>query len=405
MKIAVLGAGITGVLATLELADSGHDVTLYDRLDVAFGGSSLSCEGKIHFGFVYALDRSRRTAHTMLRGAATFQPLIERWTGRQVFDCGLSAPFLYAVPNDSLLPVEEIRQHFFAVAQAIINQSGPMALPKCEARWQALLVRDYGQSFDPREVLAVFQTEERAIDTHELALALRDALCYAPRVTLRLNSQITGVSDAEPGYRVAGTCNDTAFYDRFDIVVNCLWEHRIHIDQTLGLRVDRDVIHRFKYGLFTRDPAMLDALQNVTFLIGAYGDTVRFPDNAYVSWYPVGLISQEVAVKPRVQDPQLSEDEAARILQASLANLRRLMPGAAAGLVPDPALWTLKGGFITAWGRSGIEERESELHERHDVGVFTQADYHTVDTGKLTLGPLFAAEVCARIRARHGAAQ
>ena len=54
---------------------------------------------------------------------------------------------------------------------------------------------------------------------------------------------------------------------------------------------------------------------------------------------------------------------------------------------------------FTAWGETGIEDRTSELHQRHAVGVHSRGRYHSIDTGKLTLAPMFAAEACARLRA------
>lgn len=405
MRIAVLGAGITGVLTALELAEAGHDVSLYDRLSRPISAASLACEGKIHLGYVYALDHTRRTAVAMLRGAAAFRPLIERWTGAALFDRSLSEPFLYAVPNDSLLPVEGIRAHFAAVSDALASLDGPMRLAADEGDWEELPRKEFRQTFDPDQVQTVFRTAERAIDTAEMATAMRRALDASPRIAQCMGCQITRVAQGPRGYDVHFQHDGQPFAEPFDVVVNGLWEHRIQIDATLGLPVTRDVVHRFKYGVFSRAPDVVGAIPNVTFLIGAYGDTVAFPTNAYLSWYPVGLISQEVALRPRVQDPVLSEARVNRIIAETMRNLRRLMPGAAAGLVDDPALWQLKGGFITAWGRTGIEDVGSELHERHAVGVFTEGDYHSIDTGKLTLAPLFAAEACQRILARHGAVQ
>ena len=52
------------------------------------------------------------------------------------------------------------------------------------------------------------------------------------------------------------------------------------------------------------------------------------------------------------------------------------MPCTASQLTHNEDDWTLKGGFVTAWGQSGIEDAGSELHERHDVGVFSNGDYH-----------------------------
>jgi glycine/D-amino acid oxidase-like deaminating enzyme len=405
VKVAVLGAGLTGALVALELAEAGHEVMLFDRQAQPFSGASLACEGKIHLGYVYALDQSRRTAMRMLRGAAVFRPLIARWTGEDLFHRALSEPFLYAVPRDSLLPVEAIEAHFRAIAKAARQMpAGPAPGPDGRLDWEALPRAVYGQTFDPDHVAAVLRTEERAMDTAELSGAIRAALAAAPRVILRMGCQIDRVSAAEGGYRVEGREGDAALAESFPVVVNALWENRVHIDATLGLPAGRDLVHRFKFGLFTRAPEKLQAVPNVTFLIGAYGDAVRFATNAYLSWYPVGLVSQEIGVRPGRQEHLPEDARAEEIVTGTLANLARLMPGAAAALRPEAADWVLKGGFITAWGKTGIEDATSELHERHDVGVFSHGDYHSIDTGKLTLAPQFATEACARILARHGRA-
>jgi hypothetical protein len=402
MRVAVLGAGLSGTLVALELAEAGHHVSLFDRRDIPFAGASLACEGKIHLGFVYALDGTLRTARAMQAGASTFRRLIARWTGPALFDRALSGPFLYAMPRDSLLPADAIRAHFHAVTDASRSVMGPATTPECDASWQELPPGQYDQLFDPERIRAVFRTQERAIDTAELARALRDALAGSPRITPRMGCQITAVAQRDACFAVHGTCEKETFAEPFDIVVNALWEHRLLIDSTLGLTTPRDVMHRFKCGLFTRAAQVLDRVPNVTFLIGAFGDTVTFPGTAYLSWYPAGLVSQETGLQPRAQDPDLPPDQARRIVTGTLDHLRALLPGVADALTDDPALWTLKGGWITAWGRSGIDDAASELHQRHDLGVFSTGNYHSVETGKLTTAPLFAARACARILERHG---
>ena len=54
----------------------------------------------------------------------------------------------------------------------------------------------------------------------------------------------------------------------------------------------------------------------------------------------------------------------------------------------------VKGGIIVAWGKTDIYDPLSELHSRDDIGIYTQGRYHSVNTGKLTMAPLFA-ELCA----------
>ena len=58
----------------------------------------------------------------------------------------------------------------------------------------------------------------------------------------------------------------------------------------------------------------------------------------------------------------------------------------------------VKGGIIFAWGASDIDNPGSELHARHDVGPTSRGRYHTVDSGKYTMIPLFARRVAERIR-------
>ena len=76
--IAVLGAGLQGTCVALELAARGRRVDLYDRQSACLTGASLANEGKIHLGYVYANDASRRTARAMTRGALCFAPQIGR---------------------------------------------------------------------------------------------------------------------------------------------------------------------------------------------------------------------------------------------------------------------------------------------------------------------------------------
>ena len=57
----------------------------------------------------------------------------------------------------------------------------------------------------------------------------------------------------------------------------------------------------------------------------------------------------------------------------------------------------VRGGVIFAWGSSDISDISSELHSRFDVGPFSKGGYHSIDTGKYCVAPLFALEVADRI--------
>ena len=138
-------------------------------------------------------------------------------------------------------------------------------------------------------------------------------------------------------------------------------------------------------------------LPPVTFLVGEYGDTVACRDSAFVSWYPAGLLSQETRLSPARNDIIVSPQQKREIISATLGGLQQMMPGAVDALAGAPTEWDVVGGYISAWEDTGISDRQSELHNRHDIGVHSYRGYHSVDTGKYTLAPMLAAEVAARI--------
>ena len=68
-RVAVLGAGFQGACIALELARRSVTVDLYERNPTCLAEASTHNEGKIHLGFVYAGDKTLRTARLMATGA------------------------------------------------------------------------------------------------------------------------------------------------------------------------------------------------------------------------------------------------------------------------------------------------------------------------------------------------
>jgi glycine/D-amino acid oxidase-like deaminating enzyme len=408
VQVAVMGAGITGACVALELAGAGCRVDLFDRAPLPLSRASLNNEGKLHLGLTYAKDTSGRTAEMMIRGAVSFRSLLSRWLSPASLHEPLSTPFVYAVPRDSMLTPDEVRRHFERVSAifelASREVGNPYVLPIEAPLWEQLGAEEFNAIFDPRQVSCAFKTQERAIDPTRLCAELRTALASAPRLVLRCMTTVEGVArDGRGRIRVRSSHAGQRRTESYDTVVNALWEQRLALDATLGLRSLRPIAHRYKVGLRTNAALVKAGLPSVSFVLGVFGDTVAYPDNAYVSWYPAGLLSQEFSLRPRLTDVELGPAEQARVIERTLEGLRNLMPGISRLLHPSAAEWEVVGGYITAWGRSGIEDAGSELHRRYAVGVTSHGNYHTIDTGKLTLGPLFAAEACARILHRGAA--
>ncbi len=108
-KIAVLGAGLAGSMAALEMANAGHEVHLIDRAPRPMLGASRHNEGKLHLGYVYGADRSQQTHRILASGSLTFLDTVQRVTGAPRELLTTSDPFTYIVPRDSMKPVDEFK--------------------------------------------------------------------------------------------------------------------------------------------------------------------------------------------------------------------------------------------------------------------------------------------------------
>lgn len=396
MHFAVLGSGLSGSLAALMVAEAGHDVDLYDANPAPLMGASRNCEGKLHLGFVYAMDRSRRTVGTMIRGALTFRPILSRFVETSVIDAAVSDPFVYAVPADSMLTAEAIEAHFEAVAEMLefLGEGIGADYPGGEGGpvWELMAEEERARHFDGHAILSAYRTIERAIDPAPLAARLAEALRQAPRITLRMGCRVRRVAETSRGFEVHCEGGEVARYGR---VVNAAWEGRLALDRAVLPPPRRPVLHRFKAGFFADTGGREEAPPSVTFVTGPYGDFVKYPGRVYASWYPACLLRQERALEPERPAPDVADDSAV-LLAETRRGLARLMPG-----MEDYARtiegWRPVGGYITSWGTEGIEDPASELHERYRIGAHGTATYQSIDTGKFTTAPLFAERATARL--------
>ena len=146
-------------------------------------------------------------------------------------------------------------------------------------------------------------------------------------------------------------------------------------------------------------PGVAARIPSVTLVLGAFGDTVGYGTDAlYLSWYPAGMRGTSAEIAPPAWPLPLGELDAAHVRRGILDGLARIVP--AVGDLPAEAVAAsqVKGGIIFAWGRTDIDDRASGLHERHAIGPRSHGRYHTVDTGKLTMAPLFGKRIADRIR-------
>ena len=393
----MLGAGLQGASVALALLQQGWAVTLVDQADDCLRRASLRNEGKVHLGFLFANDRTLRSADLMQEGALAFSPLIERWIGERVpWEPFITAPFCYCLGRTSMLSADVLLGHYAAVEARLLErlrEPGANYLGRRPAQaWRPMdRVRDLPRlSRAYAEPLA--QTVEVALDRSGFIDWLAARLRGRAGLTERYGHRVEGVTRTSCGFRVHGCRRDDTSWDtEGDIVVNCLWEGRLAVDRTMGITPKREWVHRLKYSVFVRLPPDLLGLPPMTFVIGPYGDVVTLPSGlTYLSYYPLSIQGWTSAVEPPraweapcdgKPDPAFAEELAARLIE----KLDVAIPGLRASTLAH-----VDAGAIFTWGRTDIDDPTSELHDRFDVGVEAYDGYFSIDTGKFTTAPLFA---------------
>jgi glycine/D-amino acid oxidase-like deaminating enzyme len=398
MRVAVLGGGLQGCCIALALAEHGINTILFDRNDRLLSRAAVANEGKIHLGYMYANDRSTSTARVMMQGALAFAPFFARHLGLSHDSISISRPAAYVVHRDSQRSADQVSRYLISVHSLIREAS--------QGRDDAYFARDLSEAprmwseaereaqFDPRVALAAFDTPEVAIDPAALADAVRKRINADPRIDVRPQNQVTSVDDGN-GLEVVLQTPGGGVRERFDHVVNALWDGRFAINETRGLRPGRPWLHRLKYGVSFRLPRGSNLPPSATFVSGPFGEVVSYADGlTYLTWYPVCLQGISADVTPPEWPTYPAEPLRSNLLQGTLEAMAQFVPCLRAidpGELEDV---TVKGGVIVAWGETDIYDPGSELHRRSEIGVTSTGRFHSVDPGKLTMAPYFA-DICA----------
>lgn len=388
--MAVLGGGFQGACVALELAARGVRCDVYERNADCLNEASCHNHGKIHLGFGYAKDPTFETARLMGRGALGFERALQRWLGSTASLIASSA-FAYAVHRDSMVDADAFEAHCQKVSAFLREAShgkgadyfGSDVLQSPDRMSRAELNAEYERD----AVTGAVRTPEIAIDPEALAKLVRARLAAEPAITIFAGRTVTGVKPAGAGLTVRSEQADAADAEPYDFVVNTLGPGRFAVDAELGLMPRRPWLYRYRYVLRAEsDPPQ--RLRSTTIVLGPFGDIVNFgAGTVCLSWYPADMAAASKDLTPPSMPARLDGAKAGALRDKIVAGL--------IGIVPDLGRVKLskvevKGGWMVSWGDTDIQDPDSELHRPFTVGVHRHGPYISVDTGKLTLAPLFA---------------
>jgi len=400
MHAGVMGGGFQGCCVALALAHRGVRVTLFDKNDNLLSRAAVANEGKIHLGYMYAGDATLSTAKMMMTGALSFAPFLEHHLDQPVDSFLVSVPATYLVHRDSQQNAENICAYLNTV-HGLVNEAAEGKTrvyfgKELTAPLKTLSPAERDTEFNSTIVLSAVSTPEIAINPISLAKTINARITADPLIEVRCNHTVIGAKRERGKITVLTEAPDGPARDRFDHVVNALWDGRLALNQSLGYRANRPWLHRLKYGVSFRLPKNFRHPPSATIVLGPFGEVVTYGDGVvYLTWYPACLQAISTDVTPPHWDTYPTEPLRSRIIRDTFDAISKIVPSLRHLNPEDLPEAQVKGGAIVAWGKTDIYDRASELHRRFEIGVTTEGGFHSIDPGKLTMAPYFA-EVCAQ---------
>jgi glycine/D-amino acid oxidase-like deaminating enzyme len=395
-KIVVIGGGLQGSSVALALASRGYCTTLVEKEFLPMQAASLRNEGKIHLGFIYALDKSGNTRKLMLKGALSFARLLESWCGTVPWNKCKSENFRYANMPDSLLDAEQLEQSYSKLSEELLEVSDSLKHVaeyfgvKLSWLWRKSAEVVGRPIINGQLIPDYYETEEISIDPRSLAEFVNCSINNNKNITLNCNTNVLSAARNGSGFRLQIESNGKVTDLDADLVVNCAWNDRLRLDQTIGLNTETtEHSYRVKYQILVK-PQSINHLKAISLVQGPYGDIVPWQDGlVYISWYPTGRTYFSALPPPPLTN---DSEQAQKIAELSLAALANFFPA----LRGSDIISSLPG-IIIARGEQDVDKYDSGLHERNKVGTHGFNGWWSVDTGKLTTAPLFAEQTAQEI--------
>lgn len=390
MRVAILGAGIMGTSLALFLARRNIDVSLFDKEDAPVACASRWNEGKIHLGYLYGADPSMRTARHLMPGGLAFRRLISELLVADITRHTTREDDIYLVHRQSVVDTQALVSSFENVS-ALVRQhpdASDYLVDVSAARARLLSRGELQELTDSEQIVAGFLIPERSVHTGWVADGFCAALKSEPRIRLHTNvtiQQAGPVDSVEGEWRVRGTPN---IDENFDVVVNALWNGRLEIDLTAGIKPEPVWSNRYRLCIFARTRSEVD-IRSAIVAVGPFGDIKNYNGrDFYLSWYPVGLVAESNAVT-LTKPPPLSEVGREKFIADVRAALGAIMPATLQVFEAAEEL-RVEGGFVFALGRGAIGDPSSTLHRRDRFGIRRLGNYFSVDTGKYSTAPWLA---------------
>ena len=325
-------------------------------------------------------------------------PSLQRWLGSAANELATSSPFRYGVHRTSLRTPDELEPVYRSIADDVRREFG-------EHRQSAGIEPSHLRRLEPGDdwpygdsIVRVYETGEIAVDPMALADAIERAVLDRPGITTSCETQVHSIDARQRLLRLQDrereVLDERTVRPRRELFVGGLAQARRDRRAAAGKAVEFP--HEVLRSTSRRSSADPDPLDHVRPrpVRGRRRLRGERTVSLVVSGGPTGLLTD---IEPPRWSTELSSTDSATLAGHIVDGLSTVMPSLAAMRESVIADGAVRGGVIFADGATDLSDDETDLHQRHTIGVTSAAGYHSVNTGKLTTAPLFARRVATRL--------
>jgi glycine/D-amino acid oxidase-like deaminating enzyme len=397
-KVCVIGGGVAGVTAALELAARGCDVDLLEVGARLFEGVSTRQSHREHLGHHYPGDPSGRTARLCMQGALAFERRYPGFTSgeRPWFNFVVRGRDDAAAPpweRSSIVSPAEYLAYcatLRAVYEQLLAEEEDVPFGPADAFCRVLDQKQYAHLVAAERVGLGVASPERVVMTERFVARLAKLVRSEPAIVVRTGHGVIAAERHRGGYRLTARRGGGTCALEYPQVVNATWSHAPLLDEQVGPPAPRSTI-RLRLITHVDLPAELAEEPSIFFTLGAFGNytnlgrTSRSPAEGALFYVPVcdAGSTTEVDIPEewrRLVAGGLEEAQAREIGHEVVDGLARFVPALARARLRETRV-----GTVITRGDADIWDRDSAMHRRFEAGVEAVAPgWHSVNVAKLT---------------------
>ncbi len=309
MKIDIIGGGVAGCVAGLELAAQGNDIRIRDYRPGLLEGASRATPCRLGLGLHYF---DEITAFRCLSATIGF---VRHYPGFKISDRLTEATHLrngwYFITKDSLFDPEVVRAFYEKLqgqyAELVALDPGNEVFGPPEQFIRVLDPSEYQDQVDMDKVAIGFETAECSLDFPRFSSFLIEQLKAHPNIQVFTNEEVLKIQQADDhdGFTLMiqePQKPETLRIIETDFVINATWENIEALNQASGFPMKSERTMRTKGMIEVRLPESLAQAHSMFFGFGAHasftnlGPSPEGYSRGFITFEPVTNIDKTTNV-------------------------------------------------------------------------------------------------------------